>query len=347
MSELEIMLAESAGRIFANEVTVAQIELMESGQWSTELWAQLEDSGLTRVLVTESDEGASASWSEALPVLLAASKNLTPVAFVETVLAGWILSQLGIAVPRGAMCLALPKGEVEFASHGAGYFTGKVSAPWGRCIKHVLVAVRNESDDSPVWLLLPSEGVQVEQGTNAAAEPRDTLVFEGTPVVAQCRGYGGDPKLLGALLTSIQISGVLERILNQSVQYASDRVQFGKPIGKFQAIQQQLSLMANHVVAARMAVATACDAMESPNWERQAMIAKVVCGQAASVVAGIAHQVHGAIGFTYEHTLHFATRRLWSWRAEFGGDSEWAEKLGREAIARGGKDLWADLTIYH
>jgi hypothetical protein len=54
--------------------------------------------------------------------------------------------------------------------------------------------------------------------------------------------------------------------------------------------------------------------------------------------------VHGAIGFTYEHSLHFLTRRLWSWRAEFGGESRWAIALGRQVVARGAGALWEELT---
>lgn len=143
----------------------------------------------------------------------------------------------------------------------------------------------------------------------------------------------------------MQIAGVLERILNQTVQYANERIQFGKPIGKFQAIQQQLVVFANQTVAARMAAACACAALPGNDWARQVPIARIVCGQAASQAAGIAHQVHGAIGYTYEHSLHFSTRRLWSWRAEYGSDSAWAAVIGREAIARGGAALWEDLTV--
>ena len=58
----------------------------------------------------------------------------------------------------------------------------------------------------------------------------------------------------------------------------------------------------------------------------------------------VRHQVHGAIGFTYEHGLHFATRRLWSWRAEFGAGRDWAETLGHETIAAGADALWPHVT---
>ncbi|MBB2919344.1 acyl-CoA dehydrogenase family protein [Cupriavidus alkaliphilus] len=343
MSELETMLAESASRIFANEVALAQVDAAERGEWAASLWACLEQSGLTRVFATEEQGGAAATWSEALPVLLLAAKHLAPVPFAETVVSGALLTRLRMAMPDGPMSLALPQGEVNERQEGEGWrFTGAVAAPWGRVLTHVLVPVAR--DGVPLWLLLPTADAKVREDTNAAAQPRDTLVFEHARAVAARVGLPGDPKLFGALQQSIQIAGVLERILNQAVQYANERVQFGRPIGKFQAIQQQLAQMANHVVAARMAVATACAAMDGKDWERQAAIAKVICGQAASGASAIAHQVHGAIGFTYEHSLHFGTRRLWSWRAEYGSDGEWAEYLGRAAIARGGKALWADLT---
>ena len=72
--------------------------------------------------------------------------------------------------------------------------------------------------------------------------------------------------------------------------------------------------------------------------------AKIRVGEAAGLGAGIAHQSHGAIGFTYEHSLHFVTRRLWSWRAEFGGESHWSLEQGREVAARGAEALWPHLT---
>lgn len=343
MSELEQMLAETAGKIFSNEATLARVEAAESGEWPAELWACLEDNGLTRVFAPEEQGGAGATWSEALPVLLAAAKHLAPVPFVETAVAGAVLARLGLDMPEGPLTLALPQDEARVVQDGDGWrFSGTVAAPWGRALTHALVPVRQENDT--LWLLMPAAGATVRQDTNAAAQPRDTLAFDNVRAGAAAYGMPGNPKLLGALQQSIQMAGVMERVLNQAVQYANERTQFGRPIGKFQAIQQQLAQMADHVVAARMAVATACAAMGSAAWEQQAMIAKVICGQAASAAAAVAHQVHGAIGFTYEHSLHYGTRRLWSWRAEYGSDGEWAEQLGREAIARGGDALWADVT---
>jgi acyl-CoA dehydrogenase len=128
------------------------------------------------------------------------------------------------------------------------------------------------------------------------------------------------------------------------VRYVTERKQFGRPLAAFQAIQQNLALLAGHTAAAGMAAQAAFHAMDKGDAAFEIACAKIRVGEAAGLGAGIAHQAHGAIGFTYEHTLHFVTRRLWSWRAEFGGDGHWAERLGREVAARGAQALWPLLT---
>ena len=138
--------------------------------------------------------------------------------------------------------------------------------------------------------------------------------------------------------------------LNLVTQYAKDRIVFDRPIGKNQAIQQNLALMAGDVAAARMATQVAIHDVPAPGTADGAAaqfsiaVAKVRCGEAATRGTGIAHQVHGAIGFTQDHALHFATRRLWAWRAEFGSDAEWAAALGRAAMAEGAAGFWPALT---
>jgi acyl-CoA dehydrogenase len=109
-------------------------------------------------------------------------------------------------------------------------------------------------------------------------------------------------------------------------------------------IQNNLALLAGHTAAAGMAAQAAFHAMEKGDAAFEIACAKIRVGEAAGLGAGIAHQAHGAIGFTYEHTLHFVTRRLWSWRAEFGAEGHWAERLGREVAARGSQALWPMLT---
>jgi alkylation response protein AidB-like acyl-CoA dehydrogenase len=135
----------------------------------------------------------------------------------------------------------------------------------------------------------------------------------------------------------------LERVLALTVAYAGERSQFGKPIGRFQAVQQSLAEMAGHVAAGAAAAGGAAEAFAGADLLPIAA-AKVRTGEAAGRAAAIAHQVHGAIGFTQEHILHRFTGRLWSWRDEFGDEAEWSLALGTQAVEAGPDGLWPLVT---
>ena len=161
-------------------------------------------------------------------------------------------------------------------------------------------------------------------------------------------------RLYGAMIRSAQMAGALGYLLTQSVKYAGERVQFGRPIRKFQMIQDQLARLAGHaaasLLAAEVAFSAAERAMDQGSQEDLAdptfeiAVAKVRVGEAAETAPGIAPLVHGALGFTYEHSLHFATRRLWSWRAEYGTENEWAALIGRKTFEAGPDGLWPFMT---
>src|SRR5690606_26176713 len=198
--------------------------------------------------------------------------------------------------------------------------------------------------------LRDSKAVSIAERLDVSRVPSDTVSFDGAGVLA----FAPNPLpalerpvlTLGAVARSMMMVGALERLLEQSVQYANDRVHFGKPIGKNQAIQQQLALMAGDVASVRVAALVAANDAPSSTMTDcsstvfSAAVAKIRCGEAATRGTSIAHQTHGAIGFTYEHMLNFATRRLWAWRDEFGADAWWAERLGRAAIAGGSAGFW-------
>jgi acyl-CoA dehydrogenase len=189
---------------------------------------------------------------------------------------------------------------------------------------------------------------RVTADRNLALEPRDTLVFVDAPVVAAASaasGMGADGvQVHGAMVRAAQMAGAIESLLEQSVRYVTERKQFGRPIGSFQAIQHNLAIVAGHVAAAGIAAEHAFRAADRGDPTFEVAVAKVRAGEAAGVTAGLAHQAHGAIGFTYEHALHFSTRRVWSWRAEFGSESRWALRLGRHVAAAGADRLWGELT---
>jgi acyl-CoA dehydrogenase len=271
------------------------------------------------------------------------------VPLAETIIAGWLLSRAGLEVPFGPLTLApVHAGEhLTLARRGSGVSVSGTATrvPWGRQAGHVVTV--GELDGQTSVALIASSGARVTPATNLALEPRDTLAFDAAPVLAAAPAPGVAPdavRLYGAMARAAQMAGALDSCLEQAVRYATERKQFGRPIGNFQVIQQNLAILAGHVAASGIAAESAFRAADRGDARFEVAVAKIRVGEAAGVGAGIAHQTHGAIGFTYEHSLHFATRRLWSWRAEFGSESAWARELGHGVAARGADALWTDLS---
>jgi acyl-CoA dehydrogenase len=134
------------------------------------------------------------------------------------------------------------------------------------------------------------------------------------------------------LLRAAQIAGAGERVLAMSVTYAKERAQFGKPIGRQQAVQQQLAVMAEDVVATRLAAQLAA----GRGWPSPESIAaaKSVASAAAARIANTAHAVHGAIGISAEFDLQLYSRRLHQWRLDHGAETSWNRRLGAAVLSR-------------
>jgi acyl-CoA dehydrogenase len=349
-SDLAALLAPTVTRLFSDLVTKELIESAEKGAWPDKLWRALEEGGLTLPLVPEAAGGAGGTWSDAHVVVRAAGKHAAPVPLAETIVAGWLLAEAGLEVPLGPLTLApVREGEsLRLArSGGAWRLSGTVTGvPWGAAAGHVVAAA--EGEGAPMVALVRQGAGQVTADRNLAREPRDTLAFDGASVVAAGpatpRASADGVLVLGAMVRAAQMAGALESLLEQSVRYVTERKQFGRPLASFQAIQHNLAIVAGHVAAAGIAAENAFRAADRGDAAFEVAVAKVRAGEAAGIGAGLAHQAHGAIGFTYEHALQFSTRRLWSWRAEFGSESRWAMRLGRQVAANGAERLWSDLT---
>lgn len=348
-SEITNILAETADRLLTDQVTRTVLGAAEEGGWPGDLWRALEDNGLTQPLAPEDRGGLGAAWVDAFVIAFAAGYHRAPVSLVESMAAGWLVGRAGLNVPMGPLALV---GDSGYLTVGAGKITGSVShIPWARNADH-LVCVINGSVQ-----VVPLEGSTIEPDTNMAGDPRDSVTFDGLDVAASATvNLECDVPIaqaLGAAMRAAQMAGAMERAVTLAVTHAQDREQFGRPIAKFQAIQQSLAIAAARAAEARVAAEAAFDGLDkaftdggrgldAALWDIAA--AKVVAGEAAGIVYDTVHQVHGAIGFTYEHELHFTTRRLWAWRGEFGAENFWAEYLGRKVLARGAENLWPDLT---
>jgi acyl-CoA dehydrogenase len=194
--------------------------------------------------------------------------------------------------------------------------------------------------------LVATAGAARDVERNLAGEPRVLLEFEAARLLGCAPLDDARARLEaeGALLRSVQMAGALERTLEYALQYANERIQFGRPIAKFQAIQHMLAQLAGQVAAASAAVDVAVGASSSAPDDFAVAVAKSRAGEAAGKGTEIAHQVHGAMGYTREHNLHYCTRRLWSWRDEFGNETYWQSRLGRAVAEQGADALWPMLS---
>lgn len=345
------IIVDTASRIFADLCEPATVNAAEEGTWPQALWDALEESGLTLTWVPDTLGGAGAEMIDGFAVLRAAGRANAPVPLAETLMAGWLLAQAGIEAPAGPMTIAPIHADGRIELRSDDKLRGRArQVPFARNAGHVVVLARR--DDGMAVVLVPAGAVTISQGTSLAGEPRDTVSFDGATATAVAPAADLDMAgivQLGAAVRAQQMAGALEHILDQSVQWSLDRVQFGRPIAKFQAVQHNLAQLAGEVAAAGAAADGAAEAIAQHGIGNEAAkaeiaIAKVRVGEAAGTGAAIAHQVHGAMGFTYEHSLHHATRRLWSWREEFGNEAHWADRLGRMVAARGADALWPFVT---
>jgi acyl-CoA dehydrogenase len=339
--EMRDYLGEQADRLLADHCTRELRRDAEDGAFPTGLWEALEGAGFAGVLVPEDLGGAGAGWAEAEVLLRAIGKHGAPVPLAETMLAAWLLARNGIAPPPGPIGIAPARPDKSLKLAGGKLSGSADRVPWGRDVPHLVVAVGKE------LALVATAEAEVAHDTNMAAEPRDRLTFaDATPleVVGDERLGAVSLHQLGALIRAGSIAGALQAALALAVQYANDRVQFGRPIAKFQAVQQALAELAGEVAAASAAVGAACEMADGDDPGFEIAVAKQRASEAAGVACRTAHQTHGAIGFTQEYGLHPLTRRLWSWRAEFGNDAYWAAEIGRQVCGRGPAALWPYLT---
>lgn len=330
------MFEETVERLLAQELTPEVLVRAEAGQWPGALWSAVEENGLPLAAVSEARGGVGGSWHDAFVLIQAAGRHGAPGLLAETIAVNWLLDQVGLDPVAGPATLAIFEGGAR-----EGRFSGDLrDVPWLESSGHVLIATGGE-------LLLFAPPQATGRSLNIAREPRATARLEDAEPV--CRApLGALPDdiilLAGAMIRSAQIAGGLSRLLAMAVDYANQRVQFGRSIGKFQSVQHQIALLAEHMTLASATAETAFASASAELSPFAVAAAKSVASEAAGQGAAIAHAVLGAIGFTYEHSLHFTTRRLWAWRSEFGGQTYWATRIGEGVCRAGSGAFWPRLV---
>jgi alkylation response protein AidB-like acyl-CoA dehydrogenase len=342
------IVGETAARIFADLADPQMINRAPDGGWREPLWRALSDSGLTLAWVPEEHGGAGASLADGFEILSVAGRFALPIPLGETLLAGWLLSRAGIAAPAGAMTVAPARPNDRIALNADGTLSGRArGVPFAQGAQHLAVLATGAGGTAVA--LVDAGACRVTAGRTLAGDACDDVTFERVRPLRTAPAPADLDQtalmLMGAAVRSVESAGALEAVLSLTVRYANERVAFERPIAKFQAVQHNLARLAGEVAAAVAAAGSAADAIARAQAFDEAIFleaasAKIRCAEAAQEGAAIAHQVHGAIGFTQEHILHRYTLRLLSWRDDFGNESHWAVALGNLVAARGADDLW-------
>lgn len=331
MSAERQMVLDSAARIFSGNATP---EVM---------WEQIVEAGLPALLIPEAEGGFGGDWGDAFSLIRLAGYHALSLPLGEAILGAALF---------GSEVVSAFDSRVAFAQSATGLldggqFTGVLrGVAFGRSAKLVLASIGGQTFG------LDSSGASVTTAETLAGDPFDSLEFRAAP--ASLCPVPASLFALGALPCVAQIAGALDGALALTIGHANDRQQFGKPIGKFQAVQQHLAVMAEAAAAVNCAGQAAFQAAGyafsssvgrakfDPEFEIAA--AKLRANIAVDAGAAIAHQVHGGIGFTQDYALHRFTRRLYVWRAAFGNERFWAERVGFLTAAQGSQKIWAYLT---
>ncbi|MEZ5816891.1 MAG: acyl-CoA dehydrogenase family protein [Hyphomicrobiaceae bacterium] len=349
MSESDSIVAETAARIFADLADPQTINAAKDEAWKAPLWKALEENGLSLAWVADDLGGAGAELSDGFEVISVAGRYAAPVPIAETLLAGWLLAQARIASPEGMMTVA-PMRPTDRITLGAdGTLSGRARGiPYMRDAAHLAVVAHGPQGVSVA--LVRSTSVRMTEMRGIAGNTVYEVAFDKTKPVRVADAPSGFSQetlmLMGAAVRSLSSAGALAAILDVSVRYAGERVAFERTISKFQAVQHNLARLAGESAAANAVATSAADAIAraesllDPGVYLEVASARIRSAEAATEGSAIAHQVHGAIGFTKEHILHRFTRALLTWRDDFGNESRWAVELGNRVAAAGADELW-------
>ncbi len=349
MNETQQMLEDTVNRLFGARLGWDTLTAIEEQGFPTSLWAETVEQGIHKVLADEKSGGMGVGWAEAYPVLRACGRHAVPLPVVEAVIAEWLARQAGASLPAGVPGL-LTKTLAADALSASGLKLVDARTPWGRNADFLIGVAATGSGAE--LIITSTTGLQVAAEENIGRDPRDSLSGQAAIITRHALPLSADCiHWLGALARSAQIAGAGAAALDLALKYGAERSQFGKPLSGFQAIQHYLADLAGVVASVDAICMTACVGLDQRGMAAQGRnarfeiaAAKCRASEAVEKLTRLSHQVHGAIGFTYEYGLHFLTRRLWAWRAEFGGAGEWGEYLGRIAVEVGGDGIWPTIT---
>lgn len=343
MSEMKEMIVEVVDKIFKDSVEKETVDLLEDGKWSEDLWRLLAENEMLNFALLEENGGVGGDLDCILSVYRLVGKHAVPIPFIEHSLANFTLETCGlIPITEIATLLIDEQQLIELQEED---FSGVLhNVPWARHTQHLVTIAKQQGDYYIVQL--PLENATITEQINIAAEPRDSITFKKAPIIQKIEVPYELIQSLKKINTAANIakmSGALQKANELTVRYSKERQQFGRPIHRFQLVQQHIAILAGETVLTNAAVDNMICALAEGREENEVALARLRIDESSRIVAASAHQVHAAIGVTHEHNLHHYTRRLWSWREEGYTSHYWKKELA-QALLQSDKDLWNFIT---
>lgn len=322
---MESLLLEALERLTRDWCTVQTIDQCYSGNVAkASWWQQIEQSGFLDLLLAEPQGGAALNVEQASALFKLMGYTAIPVPLAHTQWVRALLSSADSSLPHGFITIATTT--------------------------HALTTKEPLVLDVPFGL--SADFVLVTNGTRVALLPlacaQQERVSENSLMVQACwTNYHADqiavPPTLhtkasqitvaNAVIYAALMAGAGDKILELTLDYAQQRTQFGRQIGRFQAVQALLTQLAQRNESMSMALQLGAQSKDLFPHEALAMVAASRVSEAAPLVADYSHAVHGAIGVTKECELHIYTRALREWRLVLGADTYWETRLGGLVLA--------------
>lgn len=342
MSEMKDMIVEVVERIFKENVEKETVDLLEEKSWAEEVWQLILEGEIEKVAVNEVYGGAGGDYEDLFYLYRLVGKYAVPIPFIEHTLANLILESIKLQPQTNLSTVHIAANPLTLAE-------GKVSGslqhvPWARYAEKLVTLATGEGKQALV--LLDLKNAHIQNDTNLAAEPRDHVDFTDAAVVASQSISAEQLEFLKKIQTAATVSkmaGAIDRAFELSVQFSKEREQFGRPIHRFQLVQQHLAILAGEQALTAAALENIIALLLNGEAGDEIAFARLKLDDASRIVATSAHQVHAAIGVTHEHRLHHYTRRLWAWRDEDYHAKYWKKELAKNWLNSSGT-LWDTLT---
>lgn len=344
MSSNADLIAEIAADLLGGIDDVDDAEVALATAWPTVV-----ELGWPLVAIDEARGGAGGSFSDLAAIVAAVGRHTAAVPLLEQSLATWVLTEAGDPPPVDLVTVAADEGLTAAGDGPDVRVSGSSGAvPWLTAAARLLAPV-TLADDTEVLVVLATDapGLERVDETNLAGEPRSRVTCTEVPATVLTGAPAPDQlRARGALLATVALVGAMETAAELTRSHVRTREQFGRPLARFQVVSSAVAELASEVALARSAVdaAVAAYAADSEVLALAIATARVVAAETCTTVTHHAHHLHGAMGITREYPLHKATRRLWSWRDEWGSERAWRRALGGHAVSLGPDGLWDEVT---